>query len=88
MSSAWSASSAWFASRPGREGRRRAFAAWTAAILFAANPNLIYMQATAMGETLYLAFFIWAVCISLNCAEREGAHEVRAVPGSGLLDAL
>ena len=36
-------------------------AAWTAAIVFAANPNLIYMQSTAMGEALYLAFFIWAV---------------------------
>ncbi len=36
-------------------------AAWTAAILYGANPNLVYMQATAMGETLYLAFFIWAV---------------------------
>jgi hypothetical protein len=37
------------------------FAAWTAAVVFAANPNLIYMQSTAMGETLYLAFFVWAV---------------------------
>jgi hypothetical protein len=36
-------------------------AAWTAAILFAANPNLIYMQSTAMGEAVYLAFFIWAL---------------------------
>ncbi len=35
--------------------------AWVAAILYAANPNLIYMQATAMGESLYLAFFIWSV---------------------------
>jgi hypothetical protein len=35
--------------------------AWAAALLYAANPNLIYMQATAMGESLYLAFFIWAV---------------------------
>jgi hypothetical protein len=35
--------------------------AWCAAILYAANPNLIYMQATAMGEALYLAFFIWSV---------------------------
>src|SRR5208282_275626 len=26
-----------------------------------ANPNLIYMQATAMGESLYLALFVWAV---------------------------
>ena len=36
-------------------------AAWTAALVYAANPNLIYMQTTAMGEALYLAFFIWAV---------------------------
>jgi hypothetical protein len=35
--------------------------AWTAAILYGANPNLIYMQATAMGESLYLALFIWSV---------------------------
>src|SRR6202142_4208977 len=36
-------------------------AAWTAALVYAANPNLIYMQTTAMGEALYLAFFVWAV---------------------------
>jgi hypothetical protein len=36
-------------------------AAWAAAIIFAANPNLIYMQTTAMSEALYLAFFIWSV---------------------------
>jgi hypothetical protein len=35
--------------------------AWAAALIYGANPNLIYMQATAMGESLYLAFFIWAV---------------------------
>jgi|SRR5579863_1473529 hypothetical protein len=36
-------------------------AAWTATLIFAANPNLIYMQTTAMGEALYLALFLWAV---------------------------
>jgi hypothetical protein len=36
-------------------------AAWVAVIVYAANPNLIYLQATAMGEALYLAFFIWSV---------------------------
>lgn len=36
-------------------------AAWGAAIAYAANPNLIYLQATAMTESLYLALFIWAV---------------------------
>jgi hypothetical protein len=35
--------------------------AWAAAIVYIANPNLIYMQATAMGESLYLACFIWAL---------------------------
>src|SRR5215468_7776284 len=35
--------------------------AWIAAIIYAANPNLMYMQSTAMGETVYLAFFVWAV---------------------------
>ncbi len=36
-------------------------AAWTAALVYAANPNLIYMQTTAMGEALYLVLFIWSV---------------------------
>ena len=30
-------------------------------IIYAANPNLIYLQTTAMTESLYLALFIWAV---------------------------
>jgi hypothetical protein len=36
-------------------------AAWFAAGIYAANPNLIYLQSTAMTEPLYLALFIWAV---------------------------
>jgi len=35
--------------------------AWAAAIFYVGNPNLIYMQTTAMGESLYLALFIWAM---------------------------
>ena len=35
--------------------------AWTAAFAFGLNPNLIYMQATAMTESVYLALFIWSV---------------------------
>ena len=35
--------------------------AWAAALAYGANPNLIYMQATAMTESVYLALFIWAV---------------------------
>jgi hypothetical protein len=37
------------------------FAAWLAAAIFALNPNVIYLQATAMTEPVYFAFFIWAV---------------------------
>lgn len=36
-------------------------AAWLAAMIYAANPNLVYLQTTAMTETLYLAFFAWTV---------------------------
>ncbi len=35
--------------------------AWAAALVYAANPNLMYMQATAMTESIYLTSFIWAV---------------------------
>lgn len=32
-----------------------------AAVVYGANPNLIYMQSTAMTESLYLALFIWSL---------------------------
>ncbi|HEX3820308.1 MAG TPA: hypothetical protein VHW45_08250, partial [Candidatus Sulfotelmatobacter sp.] len=48
-------------SRSAAPDRFSRIAAWAAAIVYAANPNLVYMQATAMGESLYLAFFIWAI---------------------------
>jgi len=43
-----------------RTGTSAAVAAWGAAVIYAANPNLIYLQTTAMTESLYLALFIWA----------------------------
>src|SRR5271157_851121 len=55
-------------------------AAWTAAVIYAANPNLIYMQTTAMGESLYLAFFIWAV-VYFSESQHEGG---RALTKCGL----
>jgi hypothetical protein len=45
----------------GRSLRINRFTAWVAATIYAANPNLIYLQATAMTEALYLALFIWAL---------------------------
>jgi hypothetical protein len=47
--------------RNGQVDKLATIGAWAAAIVYGANPNLIYMQATAMGESLYLAFFIWGV---------------------------
>ena len=47
--------------RPRQPSPMVRFAAWLAAIIYAANPNLIYLQATAMTEPLYLALFIWAM---------------------------
>lgn len=41
-------------------------AAWVAAAVYAANPNLIYLQTTAMTESLYLAFFVWAVTYAVE----------------------
>jgi hypothetical protein len=36
-------------------------AAWLGTLLFACNPNLLYMQSTAMTEVIYLAGMIWAI---------------------------
>src|SRR5260370_15305461 len=44
--------------------------AWGAAIVYGANPNLLYMQSTAMTEVLYLALFIWAVVPFTGFASR------------------
>jgi hypothetical protein len=58
---------------------------WVAAILYAANPNLIYMQATAMGESLYLAFFIWAVVYFSEFAGEQNAGKAgRSLTKCGL----
>src|SRR5215470_13792530 len=49
-----------FASHSTLDARAR-LTAWFAAVIYAANPNLIYLQATAMTESLYLALFVWSV---------------------------
>jgi hypothetical protein len=35
--------------------------AWLGAAIYAANPNLLYLQTTAMTEVLYSALFIWSI---------------------------
>ena len=51
-------------------------AASVGAAIYAANPNLIYLQATAMTEPLYSALFIWTVVFVA-----EFARKVRSDPG-------
>lgn len=57
-------------------------AAWIAAIVYGANPNLIYLQTTAMTEPLYLALFIWAVVYFSEFVESAAGHDLR--PSSSL----
>ncbi len=47
-----------FRSQPDAKAR---MAAWSAAVIYAANPNLIYLQTTAMTEPLYLALLVWVM---------------------------
>ena len=70
----------------GRDGEMDGAAkvgAWTSALAYGANPNLIYMQATAMGESLYLAFFIWTVVYFAEFA-RGGVKASRSLTKCGL----
>ena len=50
-------------------------AAWIAAIIYGANPNLIYLQTTAMTEPLYLALFIWALVHFSEFAQRAADED-------------
>ena len=49
--------------------------AWLAAFAYGANPNLIYMQSTALTEPLYLAFFIWALVYFAEFLRGLGENE-------------
>ncbi|HWY68184.1 MAG TPA: hypothetical protein VNX88_05935 [Terriglobales bacterium] len=49
-------------------------AAWIATAFLAANPNLLYVQSTALNEPLYLASFIWAAVFFVEASR----HLVRS----------
>jgi hypothetical protein len=65
--------------------------AWAAAAAFGANPNLIYMQTTAMTESIYLAFFIWAVAFfaefvrTLPDSNNKNKNEKKAIEARPLM---
>lgn len=60
-------------------------AACIALALFASNPNLLYMQTTAMTEPLFLCEIIWSVLLaiewyeSVDTEERRSSHLLWAV---------
>lgn len=57
-------------------------APWLAAAIFALNPNLLYLQTTAMTEPLYLALQVWAVVFLAEFARQ--AREGEAGAGTSL----
>lgn len=59
-----------------------AFAPWLAAAVFALNPNLIYLQTTAMTEPIYLAFFIWAIVLFASAIRGCAAGQVKEANAS------
>jgi hypothetical protein len=59
-------------------------AAWFGAIAFAANPNLVYLQATAMTEALYLALAIWAVVHFSEFVQATSIPKAMVAAGSSL----
>jgi len=52
------------------------FTAWLAAAGLGLNPNVIYMQTTAMTEAVYLAFFLWTLVFFAEALQlyRAGDH--------------
>ena len=64
------------------------FAAWLAAGIFAANPNLVYLQTTAMTETVYLCLSIWTIAFFVQslrgCAAGNAALANSALVKCGI----
>ena len=62
-------------------------AAWSATLVYAANPNLLYLQSTAMTEPLYLAFFVWAVVYFTEFIRQRSKawDDLRSSPSGSLM---
>jgi hypothetical protein len=59
--------------------------AWFAAAVYGGNPNLLYLQTTAMTEALYLALILWAtVHFSEFVAGLRGQEPARGDAGKSL----
>jgi len=73
---------------PAKDFAGAEFAPWFAAAIFALNPNLIYLQTTAMTEPIYLAFCIWSlsfVCGAIRaCAAADATRCTSSLTKAGL----
>jgi hypothetical protein len=54
-------------------------AAWFGVAIFALNPNLIYLQTTAMTESLYLAVFVWSIVFFAQFVKSMQHRDIVAV---------
>ncbi|HWR14537.1 MAG TPA: hypothetical protein VN577_06895 [Terriglobales bacterium] len=74
------------ASIPNNEHASRV-SAWFAAMVCALNPNLLYLQATAMTESIYLAAFVWATVFlsefRLHLLQGNDPQAQRSLVGTG-----
>jgi len=61
------------------------FAAWAATLAFAANPNLIYLQTTAMTEPIYLAWFVWTAVYFAEFVRRSRERRAGTEAASSLM---
>ena len=72
--------------------REARIAGWFAALAYAGNPNLVYLQTTAMTEPLYLALFIWGTVyfseFVFAIRERRDSAAQRYLVRSGLFFCL
>jgi hypothetical protein len=59
--------------------------AWGAAAIYAANPNLIYLQTTAMTEPLYLAWFVWAIVYASDFVRGLQGADAKTSPSARLM---
>jgi hypothetical protein len=59
----------------GRTPSTASATAWFAAAIYGLNPNLLYLQSTAMTEALYLAFLIWSVVYFREFLRAAGGSE-------------
>jgi hypothetical protein len=58
-------------------------AAWTGTLFFALNPNVLYVQSTALNEPLYLATSIWTIVFFVE-AWRSLRRNEHAAAGAAL----